>query len=207
MEGRGSGTRSKTSRKARLKTSVRAAGETAITPVDWRGDSMKRMMVIAALLVGLGAWAQQADTKKPGQTPTTPAQTSATGGPGGAQGSAQGQAGQAGAAQGQAGQAAAAPTKHPPQAKSQEEFKAFNDANALTDPAALEKAADEFAAKFPASELRVLLYRKAMMQYQNANNGDKMMAMGRKILGLDPDDPQALIGVAEVESETTRPTD
>ena len=171
---------------------------------------MKRIMVIAALLVGIGAWAQQGDTKKPGQTPTTPGQTSATSGPGGAQGSAQGQAGQtgqAGAAQGQAGQPAAAPAKRPPQAKSQEEFKAFNDANALNDPAALEKAADEFSAKFPASELRVLLYRKAMMVYQNANNGDKMMAMGRKVLGVDPDDPQALIGVAEVESETTRPTD
>ncbi|HUK24571.1 MAG TPA: tetratricopeptide repeat protein [Terriglobales bacterium] len=101
----------------------------------------------------------------------------------------------------------AAPAKRPPQAKTQAEFDAYKAAAAITDPAALEKAADDFAAKFPDSELRVLLYRAAMHGFQSANDGDKMMETGRKILAIDPDDPEALIGVAEVLTERTRDTD
>src|SRR6185437_8240254 len=98
-------------------------------------------------------------------------------------------------------------TKRPPQAKTQEEFKAFQTAAASATPEAQEKAANDFAAKFPESELRVLLYRQVMNSYQNANNADKMVEMGRKILAIDPNDPQALIEVAEVLSERTRNTD
>lgn len=113
----------------------------------------------------------------------------------------------------QQSQAGAAPAgtaqgKRPPQAKTQAEFDAYNTATAnVNDPAALEKSADDFAAKFTDSELRVLLYRAAMHGYQSANNSDKLMAMGRKILAIDPDDPEALIGVAEVLAERTRDTD
>ena len=78
---------------------------------------------------------------------------------------------------------------------------------ATTDPAALEKAADDFAAKFPDSELRVLLYKNVMRLYQNANNTDKTEAMGRKVLGFDADDPEALVIVAEVIAERTRDSD
>ena len=35
-----------------------------------------------------------------------------------------------------------------------------------------------------------------MHGYQTANNSDKMMDMGRKVLKIDPDDPEALVGVA-----------
>lgn len=119
-------------------------------------------------------------------------------------------AGQSGAAtsqaQGQAG-AAAAPAKHPPQAKTQPEFDAYKTASVLTDPAAMEKAADDFAAKFPDSELRVLLYKSATRLYQNSNNADKMMDMAHKALAISPDDPESLIAVAEVLTERTRDTD
>ncbi len=54
------------------------------------------------------------------------------------------------------GQAAAPAGKRPPQAKTQEEFAAYKAAIALTDPAAQEKAANDFATKFPDSELRAL---------------------------------------------------
>jgi tetratricopeptide (TPR) repeat protein len=105
-------------------------------------------------------------------------------------------------------QAAQAPAvKHPPQAKTQPEFDAFKTASANQDPAALEKAADDFAAKFPDSELRIILYKTAMRAYQNANNADKMLDMGRKALAIDPDDPEALVDVAEVLTERTRDTD
>jgi tetratricopeptide (TPR) repeat protein len=107
-----------------------------------------------------------------------------------------------------AGQAAAAPAgKRPPQAKTQPEFDAYKTANGLTDPAAQEKAASDFAAKFPDSELRPLLYKAVMHGYQQGNNADKMMEMAQKVLSFDPDDPEALLGVAQVLAERTRDTD
>jgi tetratricopeptide (TPR) repeat protein len=104
--------------------------------------------------------------------------------------------------------APAAPAgKRPPQAKTQPELDAYNAATATKDAAALEKAADDFATKFPESELRILVYEAAMRTYQNANNADKTEAMGRKVLGLDADNPEALVIVAEVIAERTRETD
>jgi tetratricopeptide (TPR) repeat protein len=105
------------------------------------------------------------------------------------------------------GQAAAPAGKRKPQAKTQPEFDAWKAASALTDPAAQEKAADDFATKFPDSELRQLLYASTMHSYQQANNADKMMEMAQKILTYDADDPEALLGVAQVLAERTRETD
>jgi tetratricopeptide (TPR) repeat protein len=107
-----------------------------------------------------------------------------------------------------AGQAAAQPQgKRPPQAKTQPEFEAYKAAIGLPDAAAAEKAADDFAAKFPDSELKVVLYKAAMQKYQAANNADKMMNMAQKALTFDPDDPEALVGVAQVMAEQTHDTD
>jgi len=119
---------------------------------------------------------------------------------------------QPGTAPGGAAQKGAQPeapqAKRPPQAKTQPEFDAYKAAMANTnDPAALEKAAVDFATKFPDSELRTLLYQSAMRAYQAANNADKMLEMGRKVLTLDPDQPEALLGVAEVLVERTRDSD
>src|SRR5271156_2506367 len=138
---------------------------------------MKRAAIIVAML-GISTWGLAQNTDK-AATQTAPA-----------------------------GQAAAAPAgKRPPQAKTQPEFDAYKAAAALTDPAAQEKAADDFAAKFPDSELRPLLYKSVMRSYQQANNADKMLAMSQKILTFDPDDPDALLGVAQVLAERTRETD
>jgi tetratricopeptide (TPR) repeat protein len=106
-----------------------------------------------------------------------------------------------------AGQAATPAGKRPPKVNSQEEFAAYKAAAALTDAAALEKASDEFAAKYPDSELRPLLYRSAMQRYQMANNADKMLEMAKKVLAVDPDDPEALVGISQVLAERTRDTD
>jgi tetratricopeptide (TPR) repeat protein len=107
-----------------------------------------------------------------------------------------------------AGAAAAAPQgKRPPQAKTQPEYAAYQAATALTDAAAQEKAADDFATKFPDSELRVVLYKSVMHVYQQANNADKMLDMARKVLSYDADDPEALVGVSQVLAERTRDTD
>jgi tetratricopeptide (TPR) repeat protein len=53
----------------------------------------------------------------------------------------------------------------------------------------------------------VLLYKNAMRIYQNANNTEKTEAMGRKVVGLDGDDPEALVTIAEVIAERTRDSD
>src|SRR5271157_1532509 len=113
-------------------------------------------------------------------------------------------AGQTAPAQGAAAQPGA---KRPPQAKTQLEFDGYKAAATSADAAALEKAADDFAAKFPDSELRVLLYKNAMHMDQNANNAEKTEAMGRKVLSLDGDDRDALTTVAEVIAERTHDTD
>jgi tetratricopeptide (TPR) repeat protein len=115
-------------------------------------------------------------------------------------------AGQSAPAGQAAGQAAPA-GKRPPQAKTQPEFDAYKAVAALTDPAAQEKGAADFATKFPDSELRVLLYKAVLARYQSANNLDKMMEVSEKVLTYDPDDPEALLGAAQVLAERTRDTD
>ena len=88
---------------------------------------------------------------------------------------AQGQPAPAGAPQpgGQQPAPAAPAAKHQPAAKTQPEFDAFNAAMAnAKDPAAMEKGANDFATKFPDSELRVLLFKQSMRNYQAANDGE-----------------------------------
>ena len=103
-----------------------------------------------------------------------------------------------------AGQAAAPQGKRPPKVNSQEEYNAFKTAMASTDGAATEKAADDFATKYPQSELRPLIYKAALQKYQQANNADKMVEIAKKVLAIDPDDPEALVSVAQVEAEKVK---
>lgn len=97
--------------------------------------------------------------------------------------------------------------KRPPQAKSQAEYKDYNTAYAVTGGSAMEKAANDFADKYPQSELRSYLYSKAMHEYQNENQPDKMLAMGEKVLALDPDNPIALVLTATVLSDSLSDSD
>ncbi len=142
---------------------------------------MKRAAIVVAVL-GMSVWSFGQSSDKPaGQTPA---------------------AGQA------AAPAAAAPQgKRPPAAKTQAEFQAYKDALTLTDAAATEKAADDFATKYPDSELRVVVYKSAMAKYQQARNTSKAMEMARKALTYDADDPEPLLGLAEGLLDTTRDAD
>jgi tetratricopeptide (TPR) repeat protein len=141
---------------------------------------MKRVAIMIAML-GMAAWGlAQSNDKPAAQNPPAGQST---------------------------GQAAAPAGKRPPQAKTQPEFDAYKAAAALADPAAQEKAAGDFATKFPDSEVRPLLYKAVMHAYQQANNSDKMMEMAQKVLTFDADDPEALLGVAQVLAERTRDTD
>jgi tetratricopeptide (TPR) repeat protein len=93
------------------------------------------------------------------------------------------------------------------QAKSQEELKAYQDAFAKTDPALLEAAADDFAAKYPTSELRASLYIRAMNLYSQSNNTEKVIEAGEKAIADDPINPIPLVQVASAIAESTRDTD
>lgn len=105
-------------------------------------------------------------------------------------------------------QQTAPPARRPPQANTQPEFDAYKAAMAnANDPAAMEKSADDFAAKFPTSELRDILYRVAMRGYQNANEAEKMAETAQKLLKIDPNDPEALVNDAEVTVEHVHDTD
>jgi tetratricopeptide (TPR) repeat protein len=97
--------------------------------------------------------------------------------------------------------------RKPPEAKTQAEFKDYNAAYAVTGGAAMEKAAADFAAKYPASELRPYLYSKAMHEYQTENNAAKTVAMGEQVLALDPNDPVALALTATVLSDNLSDAD
>jgi tetratricopeptide (TPR) repeat protein len=150
---------------------------------------MKRTAVILGLLIGtitsVSVWAGAQTAAQPAaQTPPAAAQTApATAAPD------------------------AAAAKRPPQAKTAPEFDAYKVATANADAAALEKATEDFANKFPDSELRILLYKQAMRAYQQSNNAEKTESMGRKVVSLDADDPEALVTVAEVIAERTRESD
>lgn len=54
------------------------------------------------------------------------------------------------------------PVKHQPQAKTQDEYKAYQEAAAKPDPTSLEQAANDFATKYPTSELRSVLFQREM---------------------------------------------
>jgi tetratricopeptide (TPR) repeat protein len=97
--------------------------------------------------------------------------------------------------------------KHVPQAKTHPEFNDYNTAYAIAGGAASEKAADDFAAKYPESELKSYLYSKAMHEYQNENNPEKMLSVGEKVLRLDPDNSIALVLTATVLADSLSDTD
>ena len=92
-------------------------------------------------------------------------------------------------------------------AKTQPEYDAYQAASNQQDVAKADAAANDFAVKFPDSDLRSVLYEQLMRRYQAANNAEKTLEMGRKVLTLDPDSVFALIMVSSVLAERTNETD
>lgn len=111
-------------------------------------------------------------------------------------------------------QNAAAPTaqaapeaKKGPAPKTQAEYDAYKAAAAQTDPAKLEEAATDFAQKYPASELRGILFQQAMGLYQQANSADKALEMARNVLKYDPNNAVALLTAGQMLAERTHDND
>lgn len=151
-------------------------------------------LISAMLLASAIAWAQTT------QAPATPAQATTpqgqTSAPNGTQTPANAQQ-----------PAPAAGNHRVLQAKSQDELKAYQDAITKTDPAQAEAAANDFASKFPTSDLRAPLDVRAMNLYAQANNTEKVIELGRKAIAADPINPVPLMEVASTLAETTRDTD
>ncbi len=156
-----------------------------------KDEGMKARFTILAVVLAASLAMAQAKTQAGSQNQPATGQSGAPSAP---------------AASAQASQPAPGP-KHVLQPKSQEEYKAYQDAYAKTDAAEMAAAAEAFAAKFPNSELRELLYVRATELYQQNNNTEQEVAMGRKAIALDPTDPLPLIHVASALAETTRDTD
>ena len=113
------------------------------------------------------------------------------------------------AAQGKPAQnvAASAQATKSPQAKTQAEYDFYKAAAALTDPAKLEAEATEFAQKFPASELRSILFQQAMGLYQQSNDSSKALDMARTVLKYDPGNAVALLTAGQILAERTHESD
>jgi len=95
----------------------------------------------------------------------------------------------------------------PPQAKTKDEFEAYKAGAALTSPDQVLAAADQFAQKYPSSELKQLLYVQAMNGFAQQNNSEKEIEAARKAIAIDPHDPNPLIHVASALVEVTRDND
>lgn len=92
-------------------------------------------------------------------------------------------------------------------AKSKQEADDYRSARAAGSGAALEQAARAFAAHYPKSELRELLFVRAMRQYQRENNSAEMLAMGEMALTLNPNDSLALVLTATAVADSLSPGD
>jgi tetratricopeptide (TPR) repeat protein len=163
---------------------------------------MKHFISIFAAIT-LAATISAAQSSEPTKGATAPAQTQQQTSQPSSPSSAKGQQ-QPPAAQPPAQQPAG---KKRPEAKTQAEFTDFQQAQASQTSDALEKAADAFAQKYPASELRGILYSRAMMMYQQQNNPEKLLEMARKVLAIDPNDPIANVFTATFLPERVRETD
>lgn len=96
---------------------------------------------------------------------------------------------------------------NPKQAKTKEEYAAYNKVVTLTDPVALEQGANEFAEKYPESELRGYLFVRTAEMYQQAGNGEKLLEVGRKALEFHPNEAVVLVMMASELAEKTKETD
>ncbi|HUQ49536.1 MAG TPA: hypothetical protein VM056_02390 [Terriglobales bacterium] len=148
----------------------------------------------AALLTTALAFAQTTTAPKPAQTPATGTQPAAK------QPAAQQPATGATPAE-------APKTQKAPEAKSQEEFAAYQAVATQADLTLAETAADEFVKKYPASELKSAVYGALLQKHYQAGDSPKVVTVGRKLLATEPDNAMALVVTATALAETSKDTD
>ncbi len=114
---------------------------------------------------------------------------------------------QAPAAQQPAAQPAQPAAKRPPQAKTQEEFAAFNKIGQAATPDEKIAAAEEFLTKFPETELKGFVRKAEMQAAYQKNDPAKVREYGEMALGMMEDDPEVLITLAYVIPQRVKDTD
>jgi len=164
------------------------------------------LSLMSATLLSVCAWSQTGAGQTT-QKPAVPTGVNASGTPAQTPGQTTQPATQAPAAATTPAAPALPPHKTPPAAKTADEFAAYNAAVTNPDLAAAEKATDDFAQKYTQSDLRGLLYSNIMRRYQQQNDSEKTLEMGRKVLTYEPNDPVALVMTATVLAERTREGD
>jgi tetratricopeptide (TPR) repeat protein len=98
-------------------------------------------------------------------------------------------------------------TKLNPEAKSAEENQDYAKLIALQDAEAFAKAATEFAAKYPESNLNGAVFQQSMLLYQQAGNSEKALDAGRKSLHFDDENPLSEAIVAGLIVQGAHATD
>jgi tetratricopeptide (TPR) repeat protein len=149
---------------------------------------------LAGLVLSAGVLAAQTTT--PGQTttpaqPTTPAQTPAPA-------TSSQAAEQQPAADSQL-------TRKTLTAKTQDEFEAYQKVVSQPNLALAETMAQDFAVRYPASDLRAPLFQSLMLKHQKANQADLTLTDAERVLLIDPQNVIALVTAANVLSERTLP--
>jgi len=100
---------------------------------------------------------------------------------------------------------AAASARAPLAAQSQNEFDAYqkvaNEANLVK----ADGAAQDFAIRFPESDLRAALFQSLMLKHQAANEAPAALADAERVLLIDPQNVVALVVSANILSERTPP--
>jgi tetratricopeptide (TPR) repeat protein len=170
---------------------------------------MAQKIVLGVLISGIAAFAVFAGAQQqnqPQQAPARPVQSA----PQSTTQSATPAQQPSSAAPAQATPGAASPGEpahHAPQAKSQDEFTAYQQVIQQQDADAAASAADQFAVKYPQSELRAPLYQEITRRYFSANKADQVLVYGRKTLDIEPNNPLALSMIARVLAERTQEND
>jgi len=98
------------------------------------------------------------------------------------------------------------PAIHPP-AKSEQERQDFKAAFATAGANAAEIAANNFASRYPDSELRQYLYARAMQNYELVNNPAGTLAMAQKVLAVNPAHVPALVLKATILADGLQASD
>jgi tetratricopeptide (TPR) repeat protein len=97
--------------------------------------------------------------------------------------------------------------KRPPQAKTQEEFAAFNKIQQGASPDEKIAAAEDFLQKFPDTELKGFVRKAEMQAAYQKNDTAKVREFGEMALGMTEDDPEVLITLAYVIPQRVKDTD
>lgn len=99
-----------------------------------------------------------------------------------------------------------APNARPPlTAQSQDEFDAYQKVAGEPNLARADAAAQDFAIRFPESDLRAALFQSLMLKHQAANEAPAALADAERVLLIDPQNVVALVTSTNILAERTVP--